>query len=109
MVECECTERAGGAKRNKTAFLGIAKDMNEMGYERTWQQCGVKTKNIVSNYGKITGSSKMHAKQIELFLLFYSSLFSLQITVYSCAHQRSMYNKAKSLFNGHVNVMLSRV
>ena len=33
-----------GMKRNKTAFLRIAKEMNEVGYERTWQQCGVKAK-----------------------------------------------------------------
>ena len=60
------------AKRNKTAFLRIAKEMNEVGYERTWQQCPVKAKNIVSNYIKITKSSKMHAKRIELFLLLYA-------------------------------------
>ena len=35
------------AKRNKTVFLKIAKEMNEVGYKRTWQQCRVKAKNIV--------------------------------------------------------------
>ena len=28
-----------GVERNNTAFLRIAKEMNEMGYEWTWQQC----------------------------------------------------------------------
>ena len=55
-----------GAKRNKTVFLRIAKEMNEVRYERTWQQRGVKAKNIVSNYVKITGSSKIQAKQTDL-------------------------------------------
>ena len=59
------------AKRNKTAFSRIAKEMNEMGYGWMWQQCPVKA-NIVSNYQKITKTSKMHTKRIEPCLLFYT-------------------------------------
>ena len=32
------------AKRSKTVFLRIAKEINEVGYEWTWQQCRVKRK-----------------------------------------------------------------
>ena len=51
-----------GAKRNKTVFLKIAKQMNEMGYERTWQQCRVKVKNIISKYRKIRDSNRRSGK-----------------------------------------------
>ena len=54
------------AKRNKTVFLKIAKEMNEVGYKRTWQQCRVKAKNIVSNYVKITGSSTIQANKLSI-------------------------------------------
>ena len=47
-----------GAKKSKTAFLRKAKEMNEVGCERAWQYCRLKAKNIVSNYRKITKSSK---------------------------------------------------
>ena len=98
-----------GAKRNKAVFVRIAKEMNEVGYEQTWQQSRVKAKNIVSNYVKITGSNTIQAVQTELFLLFYAL---------RCFHRKLPYivvlvnvacNKAKSLFSGHMNVMLSRV
>ena len=96
-----------GAKSNKTAFSRIAKEMNEMRYEWAWQQCQVKPKNIISNYREIMGSSKMHAKQIDLFLLF---------CTLRCFHHKYIVllvnvacNKAKSLLNGHMNVILSRV
>ena len=81
-------EELKGAKRSKTAFLKVAKDMNEAGCEWTRQQCGVKPKNIISNYRKIAKSSKMHAKRIELFSS--STLFAFFAANDSCAHQRSM-------------------
>ena len=48
-------EELEGEKRNKTVLLRITKEMNEVGYERTWQQCRVKAKNIDSNYVNIMG------------------------------------------------------
>ena len=35
-----------GVARNKTVFEKIAKEMAELGYERTWQQCRTKIKNL---------------------------------------------------------------
>ena len=56
----------------KEMIEGIAKEMIEVGYERTWQQCRVQAKNILSDHPKTTRSSKMHAERIESFLLFYT-------------------------------------
>ena len=47
-----------GAKRNKAVFIRIASEMNKMGYKRTWQQCRVKVKNVVSKYRKIRDSNR---------------------------------------------------
>ena len=41
------------AVRNKVIFVGIAKKMHELGYERDWQQCKVKIKNLKSIYRDI--------------------------------------------------------
>ena len=79
------------AKRSKTVFLRIAKEINQLGYERTWQQCRVKVKNIVSNYVKITGSSKIQAKKFSFSsssTLF--AVFTPIYCIYHCARQRSM-------------------
>ena len=81
VVECECTEELEGAKRNKTAFLRIAKEMNEVGYERTWQQCRVKAKNIGSNYIKIT-AQVAKCKLNELSYSSSSTLFTVFTTNY---------------------------
>ena len=51
--EDKVQEELDGAVRNKVVFVGIAKKMRELGYERDWQQCKVKIKNLKSIYRDI--------------------------------------------------------
>ena len=51
--ESNIQEELDGAVRNKTVFLNISRKMNEMGYDRDWQQCRVKTKNLKKSYRDI--------------------------------------------------------
>ena len=39
-----------GVMRNHVIFERIARDMEELGYERTWQQCRTKIKNLTQKY-----------------------------------------------------------
>ena len=48
--EDKVQEELDGAVRNKVVYVGIAKKMQELGYERDWQQCKVKIKNLKSTY-----------------------------------------------------------
>ena len=48
--EDKVQEELDGAVRNKVVFVGIAKKMRELGYERDWQQCKVKIKKILRAY-----------------------------------------------------------
>ena len=51
--EDKVQEELDGAVRNKVVYVGIAKKMQELGYERDWQQCKVKIKNLKSTYREI--------------------------------------------------------
>ena len=42
-----------GIKRNRPVYQGIAMTMAELGWERTWEQCRTKMKNLVSRYRKV--------------------------------------------------------
>jgi len=42
------------AHRNRDIYEAIARDMAELGYERTWQQCRTKIKNIIQKYRKVS-------------------------------------------------------
>ena len=42
------------AHRNRDIYEAIARDMAEQGYERTWQQCRTKIKNLVQKYRKVS-------------------------------------------------------
>ena len=42
-----------GAVRNKTVFVDIQKQLAELGYERHWQQCRSKVKNLKAEYRKV--------------------------------------------------------
>lgn len=46
-------EQLDGATRNKTIFEDISKKMHESGYERDWQQCRAKIKNLKADYKKV--------------------------------------------------------
>lgn len=43
-----------GVKRNRIVYEGIAARMGELGWERTWEQCRTKMKNLVSRYRKVS-------------------------------------------------------
>ena len=40
--------------RNKTIYEKIAKDLQALGYNRTWEQCRTKVKNLVKRYRKVS-------------------------------------------------------
>ena len=39
--------------RNKTVYQRVARMLSDLGYERTWQQCKTKVKNLVQRYRKV--------------------------------------------------------
>ena len=43
-------EELDGAVRNKAVFMNISKKLKEMGFDRDWQQCRVKIKNLKKSY-----------------------------------------------------------
>ena len=48
--ESNVQDELDGAVRNKAVFVNISKKMNELGYDRDWQQCRVKIKNLKKSY-----------------------------------------------------------
>ena len=42
-----------GMVRNKTIYEQIAPELEVLDYERTWQQCRTKIKNLVKRYRKV--------------------------------------------------------
>ena len=46
-----------GIARNRTVFEKIAKEMAELGFERTWQQCRTKGKNLTQEFRKVNTCS----------------------------------------------------
>ena len=47
-----------GAVRNKTIFLKIAKKINEIGYDRDWEQCKNKIKNLKKQYRVVKDNNR---------------------------------------------------
>ena len=45
--------RLDRAQRNRTIYEAIARDMNDCGYNKTWQQCKTKGKNLTQKYRKV--------------------------------------------------------
>ena len=43
-----------GVTRNRTIFDSIAKEMPELGHEKTWKQCRTKVKNLTQRYRKVS-------------------------------------------------------
>ena len=73
VVDCKCTESAGRSEKVQISFAEDSEGKDRSGIRvRTWQQCRVLAKNIVSNHRKTMISSKMYAERIESFLLFYT-------------------------------------
>ena len=42
-----------GVARNRAVYEQIARDHAEAGYDRTWQQCRTKIKNLTQRYRKV--------------------------------------------------------
>ena len=59
-------EQLDGVMRNRAIFEMIAREMGELGYERSWQQCRTKVKNLTQKYRKVILSS------IEVYLPCYN-------------------------------------
>ena len=51
--EADIQEQLDGATRNQTIFVNIAKKLKESGYDRDWQQCRAKIKNLKAEYKKV--------------------------------------------------------
>ena len=43
-----------GVTRNRTIFVSIAKEMSELGHEKTWKQCRTKVKDLTQRYRKVS-------------------------------------------------------
>ena len=42
-----------GVSRNRAIFERIARELRNKGYEKTWQQCRTKIKNLTQKYRKV--------------------------------------------------------
>ena len=64
-------EQLDGASRNRSIYNTISKKLKESGFDRDWQQCKSKIKNLKSDYKKIkdhngvTGNSRQTCKFFE--------------------------------------------
>ena len=44
--------------RNKTIYIKIAKELEDMGFDHMWEQCRTKVKNLVKAYRKVRSVAK---------------------------------------------------
>ena len=51
--EANIQEDLDGVTRNKIIYEKITKDMEGLGYTRTWKQCRTKIKNLTQAYRKV--------------------------------------------------------
>ena len=51
--DAEIQKQLDGATRNKSIFLNISRKLKDNGYERDWQQCRAKIKNLKGDYKKV--------------------------------------------------------
>ena len=54
--EDKIQQELDGASRNKPIFVAIAKKMNKKWYNRDWQQCKAKIKNLKGEYRAVKRS-----------------------------------------------------
>ena len=47
-------QQLDSVRRNKDVYEKVAKEMTELGYNKTWKQCRVKVKNLTQRYRKVT-------------------------------------------------------
>lgn len=69
--EADIQQQLDGATRNKTIYLRISKKLQENGFERDWQQCKAKIKNLkfeykrVKDHNSVTGNGRKTCKFYE--------------------------------------------
>ena len=68
-----------GAKQNKAVYERLAKRMQDSGYDRTWSQCHVNMKNLVSKYCKIRDGNNQTGNKRQEFI-HYSALHAVMAT-----------------------------
>lgn len=42
-----------GVQRNRTIYERIARELKDRGFDKTWQQCRTKVKNLIHKYRKV--------------------------------------------------------
>ena len=63
-----------GIARNRTIFEKIAKEMAELGFERTWQQCRTKVKNLTQKFRKVNTCSEL----LDNYLHYHCATFKVK-------------------------------
>ena len=51
--EANVQSQLDGVSRNHVIYERIAWDMGSLGYDRTWEQCRTKIKNVTQRYRKV--------------------------------------------------------
>ena len=51
--EANIQEELDGVTRNKVIYEKITKELEGLGYTRTWKQCRIKIKNLTQAYRKV--------------------------------------------------------
>ena len=51
--EANIQKQLDGVARNKHVYEKISTSMRELGYEKTWEQCRTKVKNLTNKYRKV--------------------------------------------------------
>ena len=54
--EEEIQNALDGVVKNKTTYQKVARSINELGYDKTWEQCRTKVKNLVQKYRKVSAT-----------------------------------------------------
>ena len=65
--DADVQSQLDGIVRNKAIYQKVAAAMAELGYNRTWQQCRVKVKNLVQRYKKV--SLQLLITSVTLFII----------------------------------------
>ena len=61
-AETNVQEQLDGAVRNKAVLQGISKCLNEVGYDKDWQQCRAKIKNLKTLYKRVKDNNNCSGK-----------------------------------------------
>ena len=52
--EADIQRQLDGVARNRPIYENISAQLCEMGYEKTWEQCRTKIKNMTNKYRKVS-------------------------------------------------------